>query len=191
MCGAPCPAGEIYMERWQVFPPPARRTPASTCMSPSDAAAAQIPQVTPGMVSEAFERLPMPKFKSQVQPANKTLVNFDTIFYTTARPFTRDITLLGQTVHLRVTPSRFIWMHGDGTTSTTSSAGAKYPRKDIVHRYQKAHVTVKHHLTIRWSARWRQDGNSWQEVNGTATSTGAATSLRIAEAVPLPSRQGP
>jgi hypothetical protein len=190
VCGAPCPPGEIYMERWQVYPPPARRTPASACMSPAQAAAAQIPQVTPGMVSEAFEKLPMPKFKSQVQPANKTLVNFDTIFYSTARAFTRDITLLGQTVHLRITPSRFIWAHGDGTTTTTRTAGAKYPRKDIVYRYQKAHVTVKHRLTIEWSARWRQDGNPWRDVEGTATSTGGSTALRISEAVPVLSGQG-
>lgn len=178
------------MERWQVHPPPARRTPASACMSPADAAAAAVPQVTPGMVATAFQRLPMPAFKSQVQPAAKTLVNFDTIFYTSARPFNRDVTILGQNVNLRITPSRFIWHYGDGTSDSTTSPGAKYPRKDVVHRYQQAHVTMKHHLTINWSARWRLNGGPWQDVNGTATSTGPETALRVAEAVPVLSGEG-
>lgn len=190
VCGAPCPPGEIYMERWQVHPPPARRTPASACMSPADAAAAAVPQVTPAMVATAFQRLPMPAFKSQVQPAAKTLVNFDTIFFTSARPFNRDVTILGQNVNLRITPSRFTWHYGDGTSASTTSPGAKYPRKDVVHRYQQAHVTVNHHLTINWSARWRLNGGAWQDVNGTATSTGPNTALRIAEAVPVLSGQG-
>lgn len=190
VCGMSCPPGEIYMERWRVHPPPAERTAASACMTPAQAAAAAVPQVTPGMVSAAFQRLPMPKFRSQVQPANKTLVNFDTIFYSAARPFSRDITLLGQPVHLRITPSEFIWNHGDGTTATTTIPGAKYPRKDIVHRYQHAHVTVSHHLMIRWTARWRLDGGNWQDVDGTATSTGPPSQLRIAEAIPVLSGEG-
>ena len=190
VCGGSCPTGEIYMVRWQVSPPPVHSTPASACMTPGQAAAASRPQVTPAMVSQAFSRLPMPSFRSRVQPANKTLVNFDTIFYTTARPFSRDITLLGQTVHLRITPSRFTWDHGDGTTAVTDSPGAKYPAKEIVHRYQDAHVTVRHHLSIRWSARWRLAGGSWQDVNGTATSTGPTSALRISEAVPVLTGQG-
>ena len=190
VCGGSCPTGEIYMVRWQVSPPPVHSTPASTCMTPGQAAAASVPQVTPAMVSTAFSRLPMPSFRSRVQPANKTLVNFDTIFYTTARPFNRDITLLGQTVHLRITPSRFTWDHGDGTTAVTDSPGAKSPAKEIVHRYQDAHVTVRHHLSIRWSARWRLAGGSWQDVNGTATSTGPTSTLRISEAVPVLTGQG-
>lgn len=190
VCGGSCPTGEIYMVRWQVSPPPVHSTPVSACMTPGQAAAASIPQVTPAMVSQAFSRLPMPSFRSRVQPSNETLVNFDTIFYTTARPFSRDITLLGQTVHLRITPSRFTWHHGDGTTAVTNSPGAKYPAKEIVHRYQDAHVTVRHHLNIRWSARWRLSGGSWQDVNGTATSTGPTSTLRISEAVPVLTGQG-
>lgn len=190
VCGGSCPTGEIYMVRWQVSPPPVHSTPVSACMTPGQAAAASLPQVTPAMVSQAFSRLQMPSFRSRVQPSKETLVNFDTIFYTTARPFSRDITLLGQTVHLRITPSRFTWHHGDGTTAVTNTPGAKYPAKEIVHRYQDAHVTVRHHLNIRWSARWRLSGGSWQDVNGTATSTGPTSTLRISEAVPVLTGQG-
>ena len=46
--------------------------------------AAAPPQVTEGMVLQAFRRIPLPSLRSHSQPANKTLINFDTIFFTDA-----------------------------------------------------------------------------------------------------------
>ena len=63
--------------------------------------------MTPGMVLAAFRRIPLPLLRSHSQPANKTLINFDTIFFTQAEPLTRQLTLLGQRVRLEIKPSRF------------------------------------------------------------------------------------
>lgn len=157
----------------------------TACTAPPAAPAPALPRITGGLVLQALQRIPVPHLRSQTQPDNKTLVNFDTIFYVDARQFRRTVTLLGQRVALDITPSTFVWNHGDGTTSTTSEPGARYPAKDVVHRYQKAHRTVAHSVTIVWTARYRVGNGAWQPVPGTVTTSGPATGLRIAEATPV------
>ena len=142
------------------------------------------------MVLQAFRRIPLPALRSHSQPANKTLINFDTIFFTDAEPLTRQLTLLGQRVRLEIAPSRFEWVHGDGTSATTTTPGAPYPAKDVVHRYADAHRTVGHRVVVTWSARWSLNGGPLQPVNGTVTTAGPATPLRIAEASPALSGAG-
>jgi hypothetical protein len=185
-----CPPGEQIYHLWQVSPPPA--TPMGLVCSgngPPPVAAAP-PQVTGAMVLQAFRRVPLPALRSHSQPANKTLINFDTIFFTQAQPLTRNLTLLGQRVRLEIRPSRFEWVHGDGTTETTSEPGAPYPAKDIVYRYADAHRTVQHRVVVTWSAEYSLNGGPLQPVNGTVTTTGPATPLRIAEASPALSGSG-
>jgi hypothetical protein len=148
------------------------------------------PQVTPALVARAFQRIPLPRLRAVTQPADKTLVNFDTIFYVQAEPLRRTLTLLGQRVELAITPSTFRWVHGDGTTAVTHTPGAAYPAKDIVHRYQQAHVVVRQHVEIVWTARWRLNGGAFQDVPGTVTTVGPDTPLRIAEATPALSGYG-
>ena len=152
-----------------------------------DAAA---PQVTPALVARAFQRIPLPALRAITQPADKTLVNFDTIFHVDATPLHRTLTLLGQRVELAIKPSTYRWVHGDGTTSVTHTPGAAYPAKDVVHRYQQAHVTVRQHVEIVWTARWSLNGGAYQDVDGTVTTVGPATALRVAEATPVLSGQG-
>ena len=157
---------------------------------PPSVAEAAPPQVTEGMVLQAFRRIPLPALRSHSQPANKTLINFDTIFFTDAQPLTRTVTLLGQRVRLEIKPSKFEWVHGDGTEDTTSTPGAPYPAKDVVYRYQDAHRTVEHRVVVTWSAEWSLNGGPLRPVNGTVTTTGPATPLRIAEASPALSGSG-
>ena len=152
--------------------------------------AAALPQVTEGMVLQAFRRVPLPALRSHSQPANKTLINFDTIFFTDAQPLTRQLTLLGQRVRLEITPSRFEWVHGDGTTETTRTPGAPYPAMDVVHRYADAHRTVAHRVMVTWSAEYSLNGAPLRPVTGTVTTTGPATPLRVAEASPALSGSG-
>ncbi len=152
--------------------------------------AAVIPQVTDAMVLAAFRRIPLPSLRSHSQPANKTLINFDTIFFTDAEPLTRRLTMLGQSVRLEIKPARFEWVHGDGTTATTANPGAPYPAKEIVYRYADAHTTVAHRVVVTWSAQWSLNGGPLRPVNGTVTTTGPATPLRIAEASPALSGSG-
>lgn len=142
------------------------------------------------MVLAAFRRIPVPSLRSESQPANKTLINFDTIFFTRAEPLTRQVTLLGQDVRLEITPSRFEWVHGDGTVATTATPGAPYPAKDIVYRYSDAHTTVGHRVIVTWSAEYSLNGGPLQPVGGTVTTTGPVTPLRVAEASPALSGSG-
>jgi hypothetical protein len=72
----------------------------------------------------------------------------------------------------------------------THTAGAAYPAKDVVHRYQHADVTVRQHVEIVWTARWSLNGGAYQEVDGTVTTVGPATPLRVVEATPALSGQG-
>ena len=134
---------------------------------------------------QAFQRIPLPHLRSVTQPDEKTLVNFDTIFYVDADQFQRTLTLLGRRVTLAITPSTFTWHHGDGTSSVTGDPGAPYPSKDVVYRYQKAHRTVAHSVTIVWTARYRVGNGPWQDVPGSVSTTGPTTDLRIAEATPV------
>ena len=148
------------------------------------------PQITPALVARAFQRIPLPALRAVTQPADKTLINFDTIFYVQAKPLHRTLTLLGQRVELAIKPSTYRWVHGDGTTSVTRTPGAAYPAKDVVHRYQHAHVTVMQHVEIVWTARWSLNGGPYRDVDGTVTTVGPATPLRIAEATPALSGYG-
>lgn len=189
-----CPPGENVYELWHVSPRP-EYPMGIVCVGPNQpaapgAAAVAPPQVTAAMVLQAFRRIPLPSLRSHSQPANKTLINFDTIFFTEAEPLTRQLTLLGQRVRLEITPSRFEWEHGDGTTATTTTPGAPYPAKDIVYRYADAHRTVAHRVSVTWSAEYSLNGGPLKPVDGTVTTTGPATPLRVAEASPALSGSG-
>ena len=147
-------------------------------------------QVSPALVARAFQSIPLPALRAVTQPAGKTLINFDTIFYVQAGALHRTLTLLGQRVELAITPSTFRWVHGDGTTAVTHTAGAAYPAKEVVYRYQQAHVTVMQHVEIVWTATWSLNGGPSQDVDGTVTTVGPATALRVAEAIPALSGNG-
>jgi hypothetical protein len=143
------------------------------------------PTVTPGHVLSALRRVGLPRLETHVQPAAKTLVNFETIFYTDAEPVTLDLTILRQAVEVEATPSEFTWAFGDGTSATTSTPGDPFPAKTVTHRYLDAQVTMRPHVEVTYSARFRVNGGDWQDIDGTVTTIGPPTSVRVAEATPL------
>ncbi|HEX7739392.1 MAG TPA: hypothetical protein VF426_07065 [Marmoricola sp.] len=146
--------------------------------------AANRPVITPAMVLSALRRIALPRAETIAQPHRRTLVNLETIFHTGVGPLQRTVTLLGQHVHLSIRPSTFRWRYGDGSSATTHTAGAAYPKKTIVHRYQHAHVTVHPSVRVTWSATYSVNGGPTHTVPGTVTTTGPATTLRIEEADP-------
>ena len=141
------------------------------------------PTVTPGMVLSELQRVGLPALEVEIQPETKTLVNFDTIFYTSPRPVDVDLTILGQAVDVRATPTSYVWQFGDGSTMTTDTPGAAYPSKEIVHRYLDADVTVEPSVSVIYGAEFRVGGGAWQDVGGTVTSPGPPEGLRVVEAV--------
>jgi hypothetical protein len=154
----------------------------TACRGAADLADAP-PTVTPALVSSAFQKIPLPRLTAVIQPGGKTLVNFDTIFHTDAAPLDRTVTLLGQRVDLAITATGFHWIYGDGSDATTSTPGAAYPSKAIVHRYLRL-GTVRPHVDVTWSARWRVNGGAWADVPGTVTTDGPSSDLRVVEATP-------
>ena len=138
--------------------------------------------MTAALVLTALRRLGLPSLEARTQPEDKTLVNFATIFYANPQPFTRTITLLGQSVDVEATPSSFTWHYGDGTSTTTATPGAPYPAKDVTHNYVDAHTTVQTSVDVTYSARFRVGNGGWQDIPETVTIAGPATALRISEA---------
>ncbi len=182
-----CPAGKTYMRRWRLRPKPV----ISTTLACMPTAAANRPEITPGMVLNALRRVPLPRARTYAQPKGTTLVNLDTILHTTTSgDLDRSVRILGQTVRLHIHPASYTWAHGDGTGQTTQGPGDPYPARTVTHRYQRAHTTARVHVTITWTATYRVNGRPSQPVPGTVTTTGPDTTLRIAEAVPALSGEG-
>lgn len=151
---------------------------------------APLPQVTWQMVLREVQRIGLPSLEVQVQPADKTLVNFETNFYAQPEAFERQITLLGQNVDVRATPTQFAWTFGDGETEQTDSPGAPYPDLQITHTYTDADVTVSPSVDVTYSAEFRVGDGEWEEIPETVTISGTPVSLQIVEATPVLSGEG-
>lgn len=153
--------------------------------APVPAAAAPVPQVTPGLVLQALRRVGLPGAELEIQPPNgRTLVNLDTNFFTRQGPFARSVTLLGRRVDLRISPESYTWRFGDGVVRSTASPGAAYPHLEVTHRYlRKGRVSPS--VDITYGATYRVDGGAWQPVPGAVTVPGAPERLRVVTARPV------
>lgn len=141
-------------------------------------------QLTGGLVAAALRRIPLPPSDLMIQPPNgRTLVNFDTNFYTDTETFTRTLTLLGRQVTLRITPASYAWRFGDGASATTTGPGAAYPALDVTHDYARA-GTVRPAVDTTYTADFRVGQGAWQPVPGTVTIAGEVQSLDVVEATP-------
>ncbi|MBI2244132.1 MAG: hypothetical protein HYU55_09395 [Nocardioides sp.] len=154
----------------------------SSC--PVDAVAAS-PEVTPGLVLRALRRVPLPASELVVQPpGGRTLVNFETNFYTERGELTRVVRLLGRRVELRIWPESFTWRYGDGASERTRGAGAPYPDLEITHRYlRRGRVVVR--VDTTYAADFRVGAGGWRHVDGTVTIPGEAEGLRVVTARPV------
>jgi hypothetical protein len=142
------------------------------------------PVVTAEAVLNALRRVALPPSDLIVQPPNgRTLVNFDTNFYTEAAPLDRTIRLLGQRVDLRIWPSSYEWHFGDGEAIATESAGAPYPDLEITHSYTtKGQVGPA--VDTTYAAEFRVNAGPWRPVPGTVTIPGDTVALEVVEATP-------
>ena len=154
-------------------------------LAPAIAPPPPVQTLTPGMVARAVRSLDLPASQIWVQPPNgRTLVNFDTNFYTEQPAFDRTVTLLGRRVDLRIWPSQFRWVFGDGFELPSTSPGAPYPDLLITHRYLQR-GGVRPRVDTTYSARFRVDGGAWHDVDGTVTIPGAPVALRVITATPV------
>jgi hypothetical protein len=141
--------------------------------------------LTPGMVQRAFRRLSWPASELVVQPPEgRTLVNFDTNFYTTnTRPTSQTVTLIGQPVTIEATPTSYTWHFGDDGGLTSTDAGAPYPDLRITYRYTYV-GDVRPSVDTTYSGRFRVGNGNWQAIPDTLTVTGAPVDLQVVSATP-------
>ncbi|QLQ09650.1 MAG: hypothetical protein HZY75_03730 [Nocardioidaceae bacterium] len=142
-------------------------------------------QITPAMVLQALRRVGLPAAEVRTDPADKTLVNLDTIFSTTSETTIRTLSMLGHRVEVEATPSQWVWDFDDGISASTSEPGRPYPHKDLTHRYREAGVTVRPSVDVSYQARFRVEGGPWTTIQEAVTITGPTTRLRVAEAIPV------
>ncbi len=128
---------------------------------------------------------PLPPSQLEIQPPNgRTLVNFDTNFYTERPAFTRVVTLLGQRITLRIEPASFTWHFDHGAPRTTTTPGARYPRLLVTHTYEKK-GSYRPRVDTTYTAVFRVGGGAWRPVPGSVTITGPTVALEAVEARPL------
>ena len=180
--------GKLF-HAWAHLPDGSDEYLGEQCFEPEEAPVAPTPQVTQALVLRAFQRIPVPASRVSIQPpGGKTLVNLETIFSTEAQEFTRTIGLLGHRVDLEIWPSRFEWVTGDGADFATDWAGRPWEKgvpmgELITHTYDDAQgVTTR--VDTTWSARYRVDGGSWDDVGGTVTIEGEPFELSVLSAEP-------
>jgi hypothetical protein len=154
----------------------------TVCRSTTD----EEPQPTPEEVREVI-LVRLPKADPEVAPpGGRTLINFDTVFYTEIDTYMTDVQVVGQAVTVRAVPERFEWHFGDGGTLTTDKKGGPYPNMDIVHRYAGT-GTFAVDVDVSYQAEFRV-GNAgpWQPIPGLITiDDGPSVQLAVVESDPV------
>src|SRR5215212_9504759 len=147
--------------------------------------ASRLGGLTPGMVQRAFRRLAWPASRLVVQPPKgRTLVNFDTNFYTTnSGPTTQTVTLIGQPITIEATPTQYTWHFDDGGARTTTVPGAPYPDLLVTHSYSRV-GTVRPSVDTTYSGRYRVGDGAWEPIPDTFTVPGAPVELQVVSATP-------
>jgi hypothetical protein len=88
-------------------------------------------------------------------------------------------------VRLDAAPVRYTWVHGDGTTASTSKPGRPYPAKDVTHQYRQPDDDLHARVDTTYRVRYSVDGGGWTTLGETLTAPGPATTLDVDEATPV------
>jgi hypothetical protein len=134
---------------------------------------------------EAFKKVEWPASDLVIQPpGGETLVNLDTIFYTTnSEPIPQTLTLAGRSVTIEATPTTYTWHFGDNSSTSTSSPGHPYPDQDVVHVYEQTGDALAS-VDTTYTGRFRIGDGRWQSIPATRTIAGSEVELTVLEAKP-------
>lgn len=174
----------------QVTSPPLLKSRNGACVGALAVGACEAEPSAPGVdvsaqIRRAVESVGLPALALRIQPGSETLVNVATIFHTEAPEFRHATVLLGQSVEITATPSRFTWHHGDGTTQTTSTPGAPYPSTAVTHRYTRVASGLTPRVDVGYRVTYRVNGGAPQQIDQLITASGPPTGLEVAEAAPV------
>ncbi len=88
-------------------------------------------------------------------------------------------------VDVEITPMSYRWNFGDGTSLLTGSVGLRYPAEsNIDHTYERASAgTYTLRLDITWSARYRENGGEWLELDPISRSYSRAYQVQQLQSV--------
>ncbi|CAN5144462.1 MAG: hypothetical protein ACSLEW_12575, partial [Nocardioides sp.] len=156
----------------------------TTCLT--DDEADELGVLTPGAIQRAFKAMTWPPADLNIQPPDgQTLVNLETIFYTTnVEPTVQTVTLLGTPVRIQATPIGYLWHHGDGTSSHTTDPGQPYPRPTVTHIYARTAAGLDVRVDVTYRGRFRLPGQPWQPIPDTLTVNGTPELLTVRQAQP-------
>ena len=109
-------------------------------------------------------------------------VNKPVYFESDAVAYTENLTILGNTVAVHLSPQSYTWDPGDGSGQFASNnRGGPWPNGTVTHAYLKDAKSVRISLTVTWSASFTVAGTTYP-VDGTATSTTQSDSFDVREA---------
>jgi hypothetical protein len=140
------------------------------------------PPVTAADVESTVRAAGLPRLSVVTQPAPRTRVGIETVFYTRPVSFSRTYTIHGSRVEVQARPVSFRWSFGDGSTRTTSSPGAPYPNHTVTHRYASAGTRYPS-VTTSYTVTYRVSGGAWRALPGSFSSAGAGTRLQVVKKV--------
>lgn len=141
-----------------------------------------------GLVISEFRSYSWPQSEMTIQPpGGETLVNLETIVYTTnVNATTHVVRLAGRQVTVEATPVSYVWDFGEGPVQSSSSPGHAYPDHDVFHVYESVDDYEVSVDTVYGNGRYRVGAGEWKTIEGapTVTIAGASAGLEVLEAKP-------
>ncbi|MCW2501394.1 MAG: hypothetical protein JWN87_3070 [Frankiales bacterium] len=155
--------------------------PGTTCVGSAVAGVSPVAAIG-ALVAAEFQRLRVNVGRVTAEPGPRTLVNFETGFFTDASgPYALPaVTILGHRVVVTARPTGWEWFFGDGTRLRTSSPG-KRGTVQVGHTYRDT-GRVASYVVVTWAGTFTVDGGRPRAVVGTARTTGPRTALQVRQA---------
>ena len=123
------------------------------------------------------------------QPRGWTVVNLNTNFIAGASTHVVGGSLFGRSAEVRFTPHAYDWNYGDGSTQTTSVAGARW---DALGLREFSPTSTSHvygsegsfttSVSVRYGAEYRVGGGAWIPVSGEVSSSATTTVVIVQSA---------
>ena len=137
------------------------------------------------LIIRQFKRINWPASKLVVQPpGGKTLVNFETNFFTPDhQAIDQTVTLANRSIEIRAVPTSYTFHFGDDTSTTTAQPGRPHPNLDVTHEYARTGSVVVS-LDTTYTGEYRIGDGDWVAIPDTLTVTGEGQALQVLEAVP-------